>query len=109
VIAISNSGETRELLAAVDAARGLGAGIVAVTGNPDSSLARAADRVLLARIEREGGPLGLAPRASILAETLVLQALSVELQAARQLTRDAYHLRHPAGALGRRSGSPEEP
>lgn len=107
VIAISNSGETRELLDAVAAAAGMDARIVAVTGRRSSPLGRAAAAVLEARVEQEGGPLDLAPRASILAQTLVLQALSVALQEARGLTREEYARRHPAGSLGRRSR--EEP
>jgi arabinose-5-phosphate isomerase len=103
LIALSNSGETRELLDAVRAARGLEARIVAVTARADSPLARAADVVLEARVEREGGGLGLAPRASVLAETLVLAALSAALEESGDFRREDYHLRHPAGALGRRS------
>jgi arabinose-5-phosphate isomerase len=105
LVAISNSGETPELLATVEAARRLRVGIIAVTGAPGSTLGRSADQVLEARVDDEGGPLGLAPRASVLAEILVLQALSVELQGSRGFTREAYHERHPAGALGRRSAS----
>lgn len=103
LIAISNSGESAPLLACVEAARDHGARIVAVTGSGDSPLARAADRVLLASVQSEGGPLGLAPRASVLAELTLLAALSVELQARRGFTREDYHRRHPAGRLGQRS------
>jgi len=105
VIAISNSGDTPELLSCVAAVRGMGAHVIAVTGRADSRLATVSDVVLLARVEREGGPLGLAPRTSILAEGLVLGALSVELQAARSFDRADYHRRHPGGALGRKSAS----
>jgi arabinose-5-phosphate isomerase len=105
LIAISNSGTTRELLDTVAAARSAGARIIAVTGNPESPLAAGADARLEARARREGGPLDLAPRASMLVQTLVLAALSVELQSRRAFTRADYHARHPAGALGRRSGS----
>jgi arabinose-5-phosphate isomerase len=103
LIALSNSGETRELLDAVRAARGLEARVVAVTARADSPLARAADVVLEARVEREGGGLGLAPRASVLAETLVIAALSAALEESRGFRREDYHLRHPAGTLGQRS------
>jgi arabinose-5-phosphate isomerase len=103
LIALSNSGETRELLDAVRAARGLEARVVAVTARADSPLARAADVVLEARVEREGGGLGLAPRASVLAQTLVIAALSTALEESRGFRREDYHLRHPAGALGQRS------
>jgi arabinose-5-phosphate isomerase len=103
VIAISNSGETRELLDAVKAARQMGAVVVALTGDANSTLARGADRVLLARVEQEGGPLGLAPRASVLAQILVLAALSVELQSSRGFSRSDYNQRHPGGSLGKLS------
>lgn len=103
VIAISNSGETQELLACVELVRNFGAPLVAVTGHSDSALARAADVVLEARVSEEGGPLELAPRASTLAEMVVLAALSVELQASRGFSREDYNRRHPKGALGKRS------
>lgn len=100
VIAISNSGTTGELLAAVATLRALGARIIAITGGADSPLARAADVTLDAAVEREGGGLGLAPRASIAAELLVLAALSTGLETARGFTRAEYHARHPGGRLG---------
>jgi arabinose-5-phosphate isomerase len=103
VIAISNSGETPELLAAVRAAGAMEVRLVAVTAAPESTLARAADRLLRARVEREGGPLGLAPRTSILVQTLAVAALSVALQERKGLTREQYALRHPAGELGKQS------
>jgi len=104
LIAISNSGPTRELLDTVDAARAMGAQLVAITGNRGSPLGRAAEVALEARAAREGGPLDLAPRTSILVQTLALCALSVELQSRRGFTRADYHARHPAGVLGKRSG-----
>jgi arabinose-5-phosphate isomerase len=103
VIAISNSGETAELRATVEVARKMGAGVLAVTGNGDSWLARQADHWLDAGVAREGGPLGLAPRASAAAELLVLAALAAGLEQERGLTRTEYHARHPAGKLGERS------
>ena len=100
VIAISNSGRTQELIAAVGAVRGLGAVVIAITGDAASPLARAADVVLDAGVSREGGGLGLAPRASIAAELLVLTTLSAGLETARGFTHEEYHARHPAGRLG---------
>ena len=61
--------------------------------------------VLGAEVKEEGGPLGLAPRASILAQTLIAQALSVELQARRDFSRADYNALHPSGELGKRSSS----
>ncbi len=103
VIAVSNSGETEEMRLAVGAVRAMGGHVVAVTGGLDSWLARAADVVLDARVAREGGPLGLAPRASVAAEVLVLAALAAGLERESGFSREDYHRRHPAGALGRRS------
>ena len=103
VIAISNSGSTEELLRAVEALRRFGASVVAVTARRDSPLARAADVVLEAGVSEEGDSLGLAPRASVLAQTLVLAALSVQLQEAKGFTREDYARRHPAGELGKKS------
>lgn len=100
VICISNSGETAEMKATAAAIRRNGCGIIAVTGRPESWLARFADAHLTAAVSHEGGPLDRAPRASILAEVLVLQALSVVLQEERALTPQEYVLRHPGGALG---------
>jgi arabinose-5-phosphate isomerase len=105
VIAISNSGETAELRAAVETVRALGARIVAVTGDADSWLARNAEVVLDAGVAREGGPLGFAPRASVAAEIVALAALSAALEESHGLTRADYHARHPGGALGKKSGS----
>ena len=100
VVAISNSGETSELRAAVECVRGLGASVIAVTGGRESWLARASDAVLDAGVAREGGPLGLAPRASVAAEALVLAALAAALEREQGFTREEYLRRHPAGRLG---------
>lgn len=101
VICISNSGETEEMRSTAMAIRNNGCKIIAVTGNPNSWLARFADMHLFAGVKNEGGPLNRAPRASILAEILILQSLSVILQEKRKLTPQEYVLRHPGGALGK--------
>lgn len=100
VIAISNSGTTSECLLAVNAVRGYGGRVIALTGKTDSPLAKAADVTLDAGVSEEGGPLGLAPRASVAAEILVLAALGAVLQDRMGLDAAAYAARHPAGALG---------
>lgn len=100
VICISNSGETAEMKSTAVAIRNNDCKIIAVTGRPGSWLARFADAHLTAAADNEGGPLNRAPRASILSEVLVLQALSVLLQDRRALTPQEYVLRHPGGALG---------
>ena len=100
VICISNSGETAEIKATAVAIRNNGCKLIAVTGNADSWLARYADAHLLAHVDNEGGPLNRAPRTSILSETLMLQALSVLLQAEKKQTPQEYVLRPPGGSLG---------
>ncbi len=100
VICISNSGETAEMKATAAAILNNGCKIVAVTGNPDSWLAKHADAHLFAGVHQEGGPLNRAPRASILAEIAVLQELSVILQVNRGLDPKQYIKWHPGGALG---------
>ena len=100
VIAISNSGETAELKATVLAIKNNGCKVIGVTGNPDSWLARESDAYLFAGVKEEGGPLNRAPRNSVLAEMLTLQALSVALQSECGQDPTAYVRCHPGGALG---------
>lgn len=101
VICISNSGETSELKATVLAVQNNGCKILGVSGNPDSWLAQHSDAFLYAGVSCEGGPLNRAPRNSILAEILTLQALSVALQAQCGQTPTQYVRCHPGGALGK--------
>ena len=101
VICISNSGETSELKATVTAIRNNGCRIIGVSGNPDSWLARESDAFLFAGVREEGGPLNRAPRNSILAEMLTLQALSVALQVQNGWTQEQYVRCHPGGMLGK--------
>ena len=103
VIAISNSGTTSECLLAVEAIRGYGGRLIAITGGLKSPLASAAEVTLDAGVKEEGGPLGLAPRASVAAEILVLAALGAVLQERRGLDSESYAARHPAGALGKQA------
>ena len=103
VIAISNSGTTSECLLAVHAIRDYGGKLIAVTGGLSSPLAEAADVTLDAGVKEEGGPLGLAPRASVAAEILVIAALGAVLQERRGLDKNDYASRHPAGALGKQA------
>ncbi len=100
VICISNSGQTVELQATVNAIHNNGCKVIGVTGNLNSWLAQHSEAVLFAGVGAEGGPLNRAPRNSILAEIYVLQALSVMLQADRAMTPEQYVRRHPGGALG---------
>jgi len=100
VIAISNSGETVELKATVETLKANGAHIISCTGNPSSWLARHSEICLLARAEQEGDTLNKPPRASILAEILVLQCLSILLQDEKKLDLEQYVRWHPGGSLG---------
>ncbi|HIZ44262.1 MAG TPA: SIS domain-containing protein [Firmicutes bacterium] len=100
VIFISNSGETGEMRATVTAVKNNGCRLIGVSGNPDSWLAGESDVHIFAGVKEEGGPLNRAPRLSILAETLVLQALSVVLQEHAGVTPKQYVKWHPGGKLG---------
>ena len=100
VICISNSGETAELKATAMAIKNNGCKIISVTGNPDSWLGKYGEVCLAAGVEQEGGVLNRAPRASILAETYILQCLSVVLQESVNITPAEYGKRHPGGSLG---------
>jgi arabinose-5-phosphate isomerase len=102
VLALSNSGESDELVALLPAIKRKGARLVAMTGNPRSTLAQAADICLDSRVEREACPLNLAPTASTTASLALGDALAVCLLDARGFSRDDYALSHPGGSLGRR-------
>lgn len=100
VIAISNSGETGELKSTVTCLKGVGVHIIALTGNPDSWLANEAEVALIAGVDQEGDSMNKPPRASILAEIIELQCLSILLQNEFGLDPKQYVKWHPGGALG---------
>lgn len=100
VIAISNSGETGELKSTVTCLKGVGVHIIALTGNPDSWLAKEAEVALIAGVDQEGDSMNKPPRASILAEIIELQCLSILLQNEFGLDPKQYVRWHPGGALG---------
>ena len=100
VIAISNSGETAELKATVTCLKKNNAHIIAVTGNNQSWLANESEVCLTAPVDQEGDSMNKPPRASILAEILILQSLSILLQNEKKLTPQQYVRWHPGGALG---------
>lgn len=100
VIAISNSGETNELRATVTCLKGVGVHIIALTGNPNSWLANEAEVALIAGVKQEGDSMNKPPRASILAEIIELQCLSILLQNEFGLDPKQYVKWHPGGALG---------
>lgn len=102
VLAISNSGETDELLLILPVIKRMGVKLIAFTGNPDSTLARQADVVLDCAVEKEACPLNLAPTSSTTVALAMGDALAVALLKARGWTKEAFALAHPAGSLGRR-------
>lgn len=101
VIAISNSGETSELKATVNTLKSNGAKIISVTSNSESWLAKQGDVYLFAGVKQEGDSLNKPPRASILAEIIILQCLSILLQNEKQLNPKQYVKWHPGGSLGK--------
>jgi len=102
VLALSYSGETDELLAILPAIKRLGVPLIVLTGNPNSTLAKAADVVLDVSVEREACPLNLAPTASTAAMLAMGDALALAAMKARRFTQEDFARLHPAGALGRR-------
>jgi arabinose-5-phosphate isomerase len=102
VLAISNSGESVELTAILPVLKRLGAPLLAVTGNPKSTLARYADLVLDCGVEKEACPLNLAPTASTTAQLALGDALAVALLDARGFKAEDFARSHPGGALGRK-------
>ena len=102
MIAISNSGESDEVLTLVPQVKRQGGKLIAITGNPDSPLAREADVYLDAGVAEEACPLNLAPTASTTAALALGDALAVALLDARGFGPDDFARSHPAGALGRK-------
>lgn len=102
VIALSNSGESDEILAIVPPLKRLGASIIAITGNDTSSLAKAADIHLSAHVEKEACPLGLAPTSSTTVALALGDALALCVLDQRDFTAEDFARSHPGGSLGRR-------
>ncbi len=102
VLAISNSGETAELLTILPLIKRMGAPLIAMTGNAASTLAREADAHLDVSVPAEACPLNLAPTASTTATLAMGDALAVALLGHRGFTEDDFARSHPGGALGRR-------
>lgn len=102
VIAISNSGETEEVVRILPIIKRLGADIVAMTGNPSSTLAKSGDVFLDISVKEEACPLGLAPTASTTATLAMGDALAVALLLERGFKAEDFALFHPGGALGKK-------
>ena len=101
-IALSYSGESQELLTIVPVIKRQGARLISLTGNPQSSLAQAADAHLDAAVAKEACPMGLAPTASTTAALALGDALAVALLDAKGFGEDDFARSHPGGSLGRR-------
>lgn len=102
VVAISNSGNTAEIIAIVPIVKSLGAKLICITGRPDSLLANQADAVLDAGVEKEACPNNLAPTASTTATLVVGDALAVVVQRLRGFSEKDFARTHPGGILGKR-------
>lgn len=102
LIGLSNSGESEELIALVPHIKRMGAKLVSITGNPNSTLAHMADAHLDAKVSREACSLGLAPTASTTAALALGDALAVTLLDMRGFSADDFARSHPGGSLGRR-------
>jgi len=100
VIAVSNSGETGELLYSVRTLKSNGAFIIGVSKNKESSLSKLSHVYLCTKAEQEGDDLNKPPRASIIKQMLLLQSLSLLLQEAKELSSKEYVKWHPGGAIG---------
>ena len=102
VMALSNSGETVEVLTILPLIKRLGVPLIALTGNPQSTLASAAHAHIDVSVEKEACPLGLAPTSSTTATLVMGDALAIALLEARGFTAEDFALSHPGGSLGRR-------
>jgi arabinose-5-phosphate isomerase len=102
VLALSNSGETEEVITLLPIIKRLGVPLIAMTGNPASTLAKFATAHINVAVEQEACPLGLAPTSSTTAALVMGDALAVSLLEARGFTRDDFALSHPGGSLGKR-------
>ena len=102
VVALSNSGETSEITLLLPLLKRIGIPLIALTGNPQSTLAKSADINLDISVDREACPLGLAPTSSTTAALAMGDALAVAVLEARGFTEQDFALSHPGGNLGRR-------
>ncbi len=102
VVALSQSGETEELVRLLAAIRRIGAKLISLTGNPDSTLARASDVALYCRVAEEACPMNLAPTASTTATLALGDALALALSSRKGFKEEHFANLHPGGLLGKR-------
>ena len=101
VLALSNSGETEEIVKILPIIKRLDVPLIAMTGNPKSTLAAFSTTHINVSVDQEACPLGLAPTSSTTAALVMGDALAVSLLEARGFTRDDFALSHPGGSLGK--------
>jgi arabinose-5-phosphate isomerase len=102
LLAIGKSGESDELLGILPSIKKIGAKIISITANPQSSLAKNSDIVLLAEVKKEACPFNLAPTNSTTAALVIGDALAITLMKMRKFKPEDFGLLHPGGSLGRR-------
>lgn len=102
VIALSNSGETDEILLLLPALKARNINLISIVGNPDSTLARQSDLYLDSSVDKEACPLNLAPTCSTTVALAIGDALAMTLMEAKNLTAEDFAVNHPAGRLGKR-------
>ena len=102
VLALSNSGETGEIVTILPLIKRLNVPLITLTGNPHSTLSRAATANINVRVDKEACPLGLAPTASTTASLAMGDALAIALLESRGFTEEDFARSHPGGTLGRR-------
>ena len=102
VLAISNSGETKEVLDLLPSIKIIGAKLISITGNADSRLAKASNIHLMAKVKRETDSLNLAPTASAAAALVIGDALAIVLSRLKGFKKNNFAVFHPGGSLGKR-------
>jgi len=102
VIAVSNSGETEEIIRLLEFIKRIGVPIIAITSNKESTLAKHSDVVIHLKIEKEACPLGLAPTSSTTATLAIGDAIAMVLLELKNFTPEDFAARHPGGKLGRK-------
>lgn len=102
VVALSNSGETDELVSILPSLRSRNASVISIVGNTDSTLAKQSNAFLDASVDREACPLNLAPTASTTVALAIGDALAMAIMESRGLTAEDFAANHPAGRLGKR-------
>ena len=102
VLALSNSGETGEVLTILPIIKRIDVPFIAMTGNPESSLAKFSTVHINVAVSQEACPLGLAPTSSTTAALVMGDALAVSMLEVKGFTRDDFALSHPGGSLGKR-------